>query len=208
MDSQILAFSGLAALLTITPGADTALVLRSALFRGRPAALATVWGIATGCLVHAVASALGLSVVLSQSAEAFTLVKWIGAAYLGWLGFHSLRGAWRAGTGAVQPAPLAAAGAGRSFREGLFTNLLNPKVALFYLTFLPQFVSPAGDPLRQSVGLALIHIVMGIVWLSAVTLFVGRLSPYLVRDAVRRRLEAVTGALLLGLGVRLALEER
>lgn len=211
MDPRFWVFVGLAALLTITPGADTALVVRSTLLRGRTAALLTVCGICLGCLVHSIASALGLSLILSRSAAAFETVKFAGALYLAYLGIQSLRAAWRGHGGGIplpadtEPQPR---GHWLSLSEGLFTNLLNPKVALFYLTFLPQFVNPRGNVLAQSMLLASIHILMGFVWLGAFALFLERLSGFLRREGIRRRLEAATGALFLALGVRLAMEER
>jgi len=210
MGSQFWVFTGLAAILTITPGADTALVVRSTLSRGRTAALFTVLGICLGCLLHSVASALGLSVIFSRSAAVFEIVKMAGAAYLIWLGVQSLRAAWAGQGRSAFPTGVEKTSGSLtvSFAEGLFTNLLNPKVALFYLTFLPQFVTPAAGVFRQSVLLASVHIVMGLVWLSAMAVFLDRLSGWLSGAAIKRRLEAVTGVLLVGLGLRLALEKR
>jgi len=206
-DSRLWVYVGMAAILTLTPGADTALVVRSTLARGRKAALFTVLGISAGLLIHSIASALGLSLILSQSAAAFDFIRFAGALYLCWLGFQSLRTALTGkGQGAFVPAQVRTEGTWIAFSEGLFTNLLNPKVVLFYLTFLPQFISPEGSALRQSVFLGLIHIVMGLVWLSAFAIFLDRVSGFLLRDSVRRRLEAATGGLLMMLGLRLALD--
>jgi len=207
--NDILVFSGIAAVLTITPGADTALVTKNAISRGRSAGFATTFGIGLGCLIHSVASALGLSAILAQSAEAYQIVKMVGAVYLIYIGLNSLWGAYRSGSSATAAAAVATpASARRSFTEGLFTNLLNPKVALFYLTFLPQFIKPGSPVLQQSVLLASIHIAMGLVWLSLYTVFLGRMKHVLSRSNVKRNLEAVTGALLLSLGARLAFEKR
>jgi threonine/homoserine/homoserine lactone efflux protein len=188
MDSQIWAFAGVAALLTITPGADTALVIRNALASGRQPAL----------------SALGLSLILQQSARAFALVQWAGALYLIWLGIQSLR---KAPTASPVDSD-ASQDPGRGFLNGLLTNLLNPKVALFYLTFLPQFVTTAGDPLRQSVALALIHVAMGMAWLGLIAVSVDRMSRALSGNRLRQALETLTGAVLIALGVRLAFSRR
>ena len=207
-DSRFIVFLGVAALLTLSPGADTALVTKNALGRGRASALFTTLGICLGCLTHAIASSLGLSLILSRSLRAFEVMKWMGALYLMYVGFQSLRQAW---SGAASGAPAAADQPGarlRSFLEGLLTNLLNPKVAIFYLTFLPQFVDPGQPVLSQSLMLASIHIAMGLVWLSAYATFLSKLSTVLMRPAVKRRMEAVTGAVLIALGLRLALERR
>jgi RhtB (resistance to homoserine/threonine) family protein len=203
LDPRLVAFVGIAALLTITPGADTALVTKNAITRGRAAAFWTTLGICLGCLIHSIASALGLSAILARSAQAFEIVKWIGAAYLAWIGTRSL-----VGQAVGLPRPAEAGPTRASFHEGLFTNLLNPKVAIFYLTFLPQFVDPARPVLQQSILLACIHIVMGLVWLTLVAHFLTSLGGVMQRPSIKRRIEQVTGAVLITLGVRLAFERR
>jgi RhtB (resistance to homoserine/threonine) family protein len=207
--NDLLVFSGIAAVLTVTPGADTALVTKNAISRGRAAGFATTFGISLGCVVHSIASALGLSAILARSAEAYQIVKVAGAVYLIYIGIRSLWGAYQSGAASTAPAGVASpAGTRRSFAEGLFTNLLNPKVALFYLTFLPQFVKPGESVLQKSILLASIHIAMGLSWLSLYTLFLGRMKHLLSRSNVKRNLEAITGTLLLALGTRLAFEKR
>ena len=212
MDSRFVAFLGIAALLTIIPGADMALVTKNAISRGRTAAFFTTFGICLGCLCHATASALGLSVVLRESARLYEWVKLVGAAYLVYLGVRAL---WVARKNpevaeAVIPSRTNGAKAGllRSFSEGLFTNLLNPKVAIFYLTFLPQFIAPGESVLRKSLFLAGIHVLMGLVWLCSYTILLDRMSSVLARPSVKRRLEAFTGAVLVAFGMRLAMERR
>lgn len=206
-DSQVLAFAGIAALLTLTPGADTMLVLRSALLRGRRAGLLTMLGICCGLFVHASLSALGLSVILVRSARAFEIVKLVGACYLVLLGVQSLWSAAR-GPRAESRDAAPALSARRAFAEGLLNNVLNPKVAVFYLAFLPQFVGPHDPVMAKSLLLAGIHFAQGIVWLSFLTFFVGRLRPALTRPPVQRGLESVSGLVLVGFGVRLAAERR
>ena len=193
------------ALLTVSPGADMALVAKVTLQRGRSAAFVTTLGISSGLFVHATASALGLSVILATSADAFTVVKLAGAVYLAYLGVRSLRASF-APTGPDVPAwPSHAAG---PFLQGLLSNVLNPKVAVFYLTFLPQFVDPRGNVLAQSVFLAAVHAVMGVVWLTAYAYVLGRLARAMTGGTLRRALERVTGVVLVGLGLRLAFETR
>jgi len=205
MDPRFLAGLGVLALLTISPGQDMGLVAKITLERGRRAALVTSLGICSGLLVHATASALGLSVILATSAEAFTIVRLAGAAYLAYLGLRSLRDSFRAAV-VAESAPRRRLAT--PYVQGLLNNLLNPKVAIFYLTFLPQFIDPAGDVLAQSLLFAVAHAVMGIVWLSAYAYVLARLSRLFARSGVRRWLERVTGVVLVGLGLRLAFERR
>jgi len=204
IEPRFLAGLGVLVLLTISPGADMALIARITIARGRGAAFVTSLGICSGLLVHATASALGLSVILATSAEAFTVVKIAGAAYLTYLGVRSLRDSFRdvdvSDTQLLRP--------GTSFLQGLLNNVLNPKVAVFYLTFLPQFIDPSGNVLAQSLAFALAHGVMGIVWLSAYAYVLARMSALFERRGVRRWLERITGTVLVGLGARLALERR
>jgi threonine/homoserine/homoserine lactone efflux protein len=212
MDPQLWGFVLVATLLAVTPGADTLLVARNVLGRGRTAGLATIAGIAAGCFVHAALSAVGVSLILVRSAEAFHALKWGGAAYLIVLGVQSIRGWWRADDGV----PVAAAASGnqmgarrlRSFLEGLLTNVLNPKVGLFYLAFLPQFIRP-GDPVfARSLLLGALHVGIGVAWLSLLSLSLVRLRPLMESRRWRARLEGASGAVLIALGIRLAAERR
>lgn len=206
MDPRVVAGLVVLALLTISPGADMALVAKVTLERGRRAAFITTLGICTGLFVHATASALGLSVILATSAEAFTVVKLAGAAYLAYLGFRAIR-ASLAGDDEVTVAPPPRRGT-TPYLQGLLSNVLNPKVAVFYLTFLPQFIDPAGNVLAQSLFYAVAHAVMGIVWLAAYAYVLARLSRLFAKSGFRRWLERTTGAVLIALGVRLAFERR
>ena len=210
MDSRFLAFLGIAALLTIIPGADTALVTKNALVRGRTAAFFTTFGICLGCLCHGTASALGLSVVLRESARLYQWVKLAGAGYLVYLGVRTLWDARKSLPNGEDTLPSVAginqAGRARSFTEGLFTNLLNPKVAIFYVTFLPQFIAPGESVLRKSLLLAGIHVLMGVIWLCTYAMLLDRMSSVLTLPSVKRKLEVFTGAVLVAFGIRLAME--
>lgn len=215
MTPSIWAFVGIAALLTIIPGADMALITKTTLADGRRAAFFTTLGICAGLCVHAVASALGLSAILRVSAVAYSVVKFAGGAYLIYLGVQTIRESGKrriaetAGEiGNFTNARLERRMIGRCFRQGVFTNVLNPKVAVFYLTFLPQFVAPSDPVLPKSLALASIHIGMGLVWLTAFAHFLSGFSALMNRPAVKQTLERITGALLIGLGVRLAWERR
>jgi len=183
-----------------------ALVAKVTLQDGKRAAFFTSLGISAGLPVHATASALGLSVILSTSAEAFTVVKIAGAVYLTYLGVQSLRHSLEGGSPGAGKA-----GPGRTrwhlgFVQGFLNNVLNPKVALFYLTFLPQFINPGDNVLLKSLLLAGIHVTLGIVWLTTYAYAIDRLGR-LVQNA-RRWLERASGVALIGLGVRLAFERR
>ena len=206
IDPSIVAFIGIAALLTILPGADMALVTKVTLHDGKRAAFFTSLGITAGLPVHATASALGLSVILSTSATAFTVVKIAGAVYLGYLGVQTFRHSFDRGSPGA-----GTAGPGRTrrrfaFAQGFLNNVLNPKVALFYLTFLPQFIVPGDNVLAKSLLLAGIHVTLGLVWLTTYAYAIDRLGR-LVQNA-RRWLERVSAVALVGLGVRLAFERR
>jgi len=188
-----------------------ALVTKNVITRGRAAAYMTTFGIALGCLVHATLSGLGLSALLSRSVALFDVVKLAGAVYLVYIGAMSLRSAIRGQSGARAIAEQPQAREDRrlrSFTEGLFTNLLNPKVALFYLTFLPQFIAPGEPVLQKSLILALIHVGMGLVWLTIFISLLHTLGGVLSRSSVRRKLEAITGGLLITFGLKLAFAKR
>jgi threonine/homoserine/homoserine lactone efflux protein len=212
MDARYFAFAGIAAVLTITPGADMALLAKNVFTRGKKGSSATIAGICSGLFVHATASALGLSVILAESARAFEIVKWAGAGYLFYLGARALMRASR------EPSPVSrerlqnpgikTATWRASYFEGLLTNLLNPKVALFYLTFLPQFIAPGDPVLRVSLLLAGLHVAMSVIWLMIYSAALHKLNATLTRGGVRRGMEAVTGGLLMALGARLAFVKR
>jgi threonine/homoserine/homoserine lactone efflux protein len=202
--TQIAAFTVAATVVTLSPGPDMALVARRAITEGWRRASVTSAGIVTGLLVHATASAIGISAILVRSATAFTVLKIAGACYLVVLGIMSFRSAGRAREeGAVRPPR-----SGRtSFAQGFLNNVLNPKPALFYLAFVPQFVEP-GDPVVLLIGiLVAIHIVISIVWLVVWAWLVAGAGRVLA-PRWRVALERVTGAVLVALGLRLATTSR
>jgi threonine/homoserine/homoserine lactone efflux protein len=198
-------FLGVIALLTITPGADMAMVARSVFTGGRRDAFATTLGISAGCFVWACASALGVAAVLAASQTAYDALRLVGAAYLVWLGVQSLLAA-RRGIAPVQGGSTPRQG--HPFRQGLLTNLFNPKIAVFYSTFLPQFIGPGDPALLVSMLLACVHIALGIVWLSLYAWLLDRAVETFKGSRVRRALDALTGTVLVGLGLRLAAERR
>jgi RhtB (resistance to homoserine/threonine) family protein len=209
LDPEVAAFALVAALLTVSPGADTFLVVRNTLRGGRHDGWLTVDGICSGLFVHALLSAVGVSALLAHSATAFLALKVAGAGYLAWLGLQSLRSATRKTDDAAPPdvAP-AQAPACRSFREGFLTNLLNPKVIVFYLALLPQFISAGDAVLPKSLLLTAIHFLQGILWLGFVAWGVDRSRRFFLRPALRRFMDALCGTILVALGLRLALAQR
>jgi len=213
-DARVLAFIAAVTLLTISPGSDTMLVFRSVLKRGQAAGLLTTLGVCTGLFVHAALSALGLSVILVRSAMAYEIVKLLGACYLIGLGGWTFIAARRRSNlrDADHKMPPAGArvkkGWPQAFFEGLLNNVLNPKAAIFYLAFLPQFINPADPVLLKSLLLAGIHFAIGVVWLALLVMLIGKIGAWLTRAGVRQKLEMTTGAILIGLGVGLVFERR
>ncbi|HKP21130.1 MAG TPA: LysE family translocator [Thermoleophilaceae bacterium] len=203
-----LLFLGVITLLTITPGADMAMVSRSVFLGGRRAAFATTLGIGAGCMVWAIASAAGVAAVLAASETAYDALRLVGAAYLVWLGLTTLwsaaRGYGEARLDAGAPASGPTGLLGRPFRQGLLTNLFNPKIALFYTTFLPQFIKPGDPVLLLSIAMASVHVLLGIVWLSAYAWLLDRAVETFKSSRLRRALDAVTGAVLVAFGIRVA----
>jgi threonine/homoserine/homoserine lactone efflux protein len=204
---NLVVFAGVAVLIVVVPGPDMALVLRNGVAHGRRAAIATALGINAGLLVWALAAAIGIAAVLEASGAAFTVLKLAGAAYLVWLGSRALLDAWRGSPSESAPSPARRRGAS-PFRQGLLSNLLNPKIALVFTTLIPQFVERGGSEVAQTFLLAGVFLAMGLVWLTGYALLVARVGALLRREAVRRALNAVTGAALTALGLRLALERK
>ncbi len=209
IDSSILTFIAFAGILTLTPGADTLLVIRNVLGGDVRTGIVTTAGICSGLFFHAILSALGVSLILMASATLYSLLKIAGALYLGWLGFQSLRSAVKSDTEQKISASLARPRSlRRSFVEGVMSNVLNPKTAVFYLAFLPQFIHPTDPVLIKSLFLAGIHFTMAFLWLCLVALLLDRYREMLLSSVLHRWLEGLCGTLLLGLGVRLMLEKR
>jgi threonine/homoserine/homoserine lactone efflux protein len=203
IETALIAFVAAASLLTITPGLDTAMVLRTAAVEGpRTAALAAL-GIILGCLAWGAAVALGLGVLLAASSLAYTVLKWAGAAYLAWLGVKLI----------LKPRSQFDLGAAPSERgnwlaRGFLNNLLNPKIGVFYVSFLPQFVPQHVAAAPFIFLLAAIHGVLGAVWFAALIAATSPLKRWLARTAVVRWIDRVTGVVFLGFGLRLALDRR
>ncbi len=198
LDPSLIAFTLAAALLTVTPGLDTALVLRTAAAEGARRAFAAALGICLGCLAWGALVAIGLGVLLQASEFAYLALKWIGAAYLLWLGLRLIF-ARRGDLEAEEPAPRAS-----WFLRGLLTNLLNPKVGAFYVSFLPQFIPAGASVPSTTLALAALHGALGLLWFL---LLIGATRPLakLLRDpALVRGLDRATGIVLIFFGLRLA----
>jgi len=202
-------FVGIAAVVIVVPGPDTAIVTKNALLHGRRAALGTSFGVTTGLAVWTVASALGVASIVRASDAAFTVLKLIGAAYLVWLGIQALRAAGRAGSDPGQePARRTALDGRKGFRQGLLSDLANPKIGAFFTGLLPQFAGPGHSVLLPFLVLGGLFVLMTVVWLCGYALVAVRASAVLRRRRVKAAIDRVSGAILIGFGIRLALERR
>ncbi|MEV4558756.1 LysE family translocator [Kitasatospora sp. NPDC049285] len=206
LTTALASFALVVGLLTLTPGLDTALILRTAALGERRRAWGVVLGIQTGTLLWGAASSAGISVLLTASRAAYETLRWAGVCYLLWMGVQMLRSRG----GAVDEAAGTAAAHGGlwdGWRRGTLTNLLNPKVGVFYVAVLPQFI-PAGAPhLATGVLLTCVHVAEGTLWSAVLIAFAHTLRGWLRRPAARRVLDRVTGVAVLGFGVRLALAD-
>ncbi|HEY6923354.1 MAG TPA: LysE family translocator [Steroidobacteraceae bacterium] len=201
---SLVAYIAAASLLTITPGLDTALILRSAAAGGpRRAALAGL-GVALGCFGWATLAALGLGALLAASEIAYTTLRWAGAAYLIWVGYKMLRHPRRSfvpnATGSERP--------GMAFVTGLLTNLLNPKVGVFYVSFLPQFVPRGVQVGPYILLLGAIHALLGVIWFGCLILATTPVSRFLRKPAVVQACDRLTGGMFVVFGLGLALQSR
>ena len=193
-----LAFAAAAAILTVTPGADTMLVLRTAIVGGRRRGVLAGLGVCSGLFFWGAAAGLGLTAIVLASRVAYDALRIVGAAYLVYLAVAALRGS------PDVDAEQSAAARGRPYVRGLLTNVLNPKVGAFYITFLPQFIPRHSSVLVCSLLFAAVHAAEGVGWLSAVSLLCDRLAHVVRRRRVRRWLDRVTAAVFIGLAARLA----
>jgi threonine/homoserine/homoserine lactone efflux protein len=206
------AFLGISALVIATPGPDTAITIRNTLLGGRAGGLATAMGIATGQAIWALATSAGIVALLVASEPLFLAVKYAGAAYLVVLGCQSLRAAFRSAapvSAAMKNAPAGRRLAPRiAFRQGVISDLGNPKMAAFFTSLLPQF-APAGNASFAVLALlGLLFSLMTLSWLAGYALAIDKAGTLLEKPAVRRALDGITGAVLIGLGLRLAIEDR
>ena len=202
---QVLPFLAIAVFVVVTPGVDTALVTKNALLHGRRAAVLTALGVNAGIAMWATASAFGLGALLHRSEALFTTVRLVGAAYLVVLGAQAVWWSWRRGH---RVAPEIVPSRRSPFVQGILSNLLNPKIAVFFTSFLPQFVSPGGPVLGQLLLLGFLFNLLGLAWLLGCAVLTSRVGDALRRPRVRAALERVTGCVLIAFGLRLATERR
>jgi len=211
IEQALLSFTVTAGLLTITPGLDTALVLRTAAVEGRKQAMLAGIGICSGCLLWGAAASFGLSALLAVSGFAYSVLRIVGAVYLGYLGIKLVIRAFGS-TSSISPAEAVwAENRNRDsslwFKRGLLTNLLNPKVGVFYLSFLPQFI-PTGVPVWSfSILLALIHATEGLLWFLLLTNATELISSWLRQRRVVMALDSLMGAILIAFGLKLVLDK-
>jgi threonine/homoserine/homoserine lactone efflux protein len=214
--AAVLAFAGVAAVINVTPGLDTMLVLRTSVAGGRATGLVSGLGVNTGCLAWGVAAAAGVTELLAASHAAYEAVRIAGAVYLTWLGCCAL---WRsrrgrgpeeppAGTDHWPPSGLVQAGPGRlaAFRSGLTTNLLNPKAGVFYMSLLPQFIPHGAPVFWTAMLLTLIDVAELLIWFCVLSAAASALAHRINRASFRRRMEQISGLVFIGFAVNLAVD--
>ncbi|GGT58179.1 LysE family translocator [Streptomyces purpureus] len=209
-------FTLIVGLLTLTPGLDTALVLRTAALGHRRRAWGVVLGIQSGTLVWGVLTSLGVTALLTASHLAYETLRWVGAAYLVWMGGRLLWATWRRSSSPSRGESATGGGAETKVREGddtlvggwrqgFVTNLLNPKMGAFYVAVLPQFLPDGASHLAPGVLLAGVHILLAVIWACALIAFAHTLRDRLQRPSARRYLDRITGTVIAAFGIRLAL---
>jgi threonine/homoserine/homoserine lactone efflux protein len=207
--NEALAFLGVCALVICTPGPDTALTIRNSIVGGRRGGVHTAAGIAAGQLVWTVAASIGIAGLLQASQPAFVALKIVGAAYLVFLGAQSIMAAVRHRPNkAEREIRSTELGPWSALRQGFISNLANPKMAVFFLSLLPQFVHAPSGSFAALVPLGLVFCLMTFGWLSIYAIALNRIGPLLQRSRVRRTLDAVTGTVLVAFGFRLATQTR
>ncbi|MBV9944003.1 MAG: LysE family translocator [Solirubrobacterales bacterium] len=209
MGAHLLVFIGVAAIVIVLPGPDTAVVTKNVLVHGRRAGWGTSLGVSAGLSVWTLAAAVGVASVVRASAVAFTVLKLIGALYLAWLGLQALRAARHtesAAGGATANKP--AMGALGGFRQGILSDLANPKIGIFFTSLLPQFVDRGHSVLLPFLALGALFVLMTVLWLFAYCLIAASAAKTLQRPRVKATMNRVTGIVLIALGLRLAVEHR
>lgn len=205
--AQVLSFAFVAALLVMSPGPNGLLIAKTVPSSGKTAGFFNIAGFVAAFYLHGCLSILGISALLVHSAEAFFIVKIVGAAYLCWIGVRALRDAWRPTRAVPAQAPAAAksqVNLRTAVLEGFLTNALNPKVSMFYLAAFPQFVSP-GQEATAAFSLVFVHALLNAIWFSAMVMLLHSMRRAVARPSLQRWLKGVTGAVFVGFGAKLAL---
>ncbi len=203
--SEILAFAFVASLLVMSPGPNGVLIAKTVPTSGRAAGFANVAGFVGGFYLHGTLSVLGVSVLLLQSAVAFTIVKYLGAAYLCWIGIRALMDAFRGVRPDTSVAPARRQrGLGKAFIEGLLTNTLNPKVSMFYLAAFPQFISVGEGAVASGFLLVSVHAAINAAWFALMVILFARLTKMASSGRFQQWLKGVTGVVFIGFGAKLA----
>ncbi|WP_027164632.1 LysE family translocator [Mesorhizobium sp. WSM3224] len=209
--SLFLAFLGVSFIVLATPGPDTAITIRNTLLGGRMAGVFTALGISSGQTIWALATSAGIVALLVASEPLFLAVKYAGAAYLIYLGFKALQEAWRPSHQqdmATIAGPSRRLTSANAYRQGLISDLGNPKMAVFFASLLPQFVPPGGESFLALLCLGAVFAIMTFAWLALCATVVAKAGDFLRRPSIRRAIEGVTGIVLIGLGIRIAAEHR
>ncbi|MGW1542152.1 LysE family translocator [Streptomyces sp. NPDC002309] len=206
MMTSVVAFAGAALLIAMVPGPSTVVILRRTVLNGRRSGMATVGGNECGVLLWGLAAAFGLSALLLASQVAYDVIRITGAGVLVWMGARALWQARRTRRADGGPAETAAVSLGKAYRQGLVTNCANPKAGVFAVSFLPQFVPHGAPVLPTLLALSVIWAVVDLLWYLPLVWLAGRAAGVLQRQSVRRRTEQLSGALLVGIGARLAVE--
>ncbi|MDR0137642.1 LysE family translocator [Metabacillus idriensis] len=195
-------------LLILLPGPDTAVATKNTIVNGRAGGMKTVLGTLTALLIHTFAAVLGLSALIVKSAFLFSILKYAGACYLIFLGLKSL---WTINKQASLKDHEEQKSDSKSinfYRQGFLTNLLNPKVAVFFLTFLPQFLEPGLNTFTQFMIMGLTYTILTFIWFIIYIYLIHQLSAFMIKPAVQKWMEGITGAVLIGFGIKLAFERK
>jgi threonine/homoserine/homoserine lactone efflux protein len=206
--TDLAGFVALAIVVIVTPGPDTALTIRNTLIGGRVSGVATAFGVALGQATWSLATSIGIAALLVAAGPAFAALKLAGAAYLVYLGAQSLWAAWRGRAAHRALSANSSAPRGTALRQGLLSNITNPKMAVFFPSLLPQFVAPDAPPFLALFALGILFSLMTLGWLTAYAFGVARAGDVLRRGPIRRAIEAITGVVLLVFGVRVGLASR
>ena len=203
--ANALSFIIVASLLVMSPGPNGVLIAKTVPTSGRAAGLANIAGFVAAFYLHGALSILGISIILLQSAQAFFIVKMIGAAYLCWIGMRALYDAWRGDTAATSVAPARRQRTLRTaFAEGLLTNALNPKVSMFYLAAFPQFMATENGAVASGFVLVTLHCLINAIWFGIMIILFAKLTRMARSGSFQRWLKGVTGAVFIGFGIKLA----